>query len=77
MIPTTNSDDGSRAVESRLDGCELDEEEGYADAVTRHAKYLGIDPDHDAAYLWIAEEVRTSDAIISERTIFRKTSIRK
>lgn len=35
-------------------------EEDYADAVTRHAKYLGIDPERDAAYLWIAEEVRLS-----------------
>lgn len=32
-------------------------EEEYADAVTRHAKYLGIDPEVDAAYMWIAEEV--------------------
>lgn len=34
-------------------------EEDYADAVTRHAKYLGIDPEVDAAYMWIAEEVGT------------------
>lgn len=33
------------------------EEADYAEAVTRHAKYLGIDPEHDAAYMWIAEEV--------------------
>lgn len=32
--------------------------EGYTDAITRHAKYLGIDPDKDAEYMWIAEEVR-------------------
>lgn len=36
----------------------VSEEEEYADAVTRHAKYLGIDPEIDAAYMWIAEEVR-------------------
>lgn len=35
----------------------LGEEEDYADAVTRHAKYLGIDPETDAEYMWIAEEV--------------------
>lgn len=35
-------------------------EEDYADAVTRHAKYLGIDPEADAAYIWIAEEVSTA-----------------
>lgn len=33
------------------------EEEDYEEAVTRHAKYLGIDPELDAAYIWIAEEV--------------------
>ena len=41
-------------------GPDEEEEEGeeeYADAVTRHAKYLGIDPEVDAAYMWIAEEV--------------------
>lgn len=31
--------------------------EEYMDAVTRHAKYLGIDPENDSAYMWIAEEV--------------------
>lgn len=35
----------------------VSEEEEYADAVTRHAKYLGIDPEIDAEYMWIAEEV--------------------
>lgn len=29
----------------------------YQDAVLRHAKYLGIDPEKDEAHLWIAEEV--------------------
>ncbi|CAN0086933.1 unnamed protein product, partial [Scytosiphon promiscuus] len=36
-------------------------EEDYADAVTRHAKYLGIDPVRDAAYVWIAEEALNAD----------------
>eukprot|EP00904_Undaria_pinnatifida_P002036 jgi/Undpi1/11833/HiC_scaffold_4.g01532.m1 len=36
-------------------------EEDYADAVTRHAKYLGIDPEADAAYIWIAEEALNAD----------------
>lgn len=36
----------------------VSEEEEYAEAVTRHAKYLGIDPEIDAEYMWIAEEVR-------------------
>ena len=41
-------------------GPEEDVEEGYTDAVTRHAKYLGIDPKEDADYMWIAKEVSTT-----------------
>lgn len=51
-------DDGGRAPAGGLEEGEAeDEEEDYEEAVTRHAKYLGIDPDRDAAYIWIAEEV--------------------
>ncbi|CAN0312878.1 unnamed protein product [Pylaiella littoralis] len=39
----------------------VSEEEEYAEAVTRHAKYLGIDPEIDAEYMWIAEEALDAD----------------
>lgn len=45
------------AVEGSKDG-DPEDQEDYADAVTRHAKYLGIDPGRHSEYLWIAEEVR-------------------
>lgn len=45
--------------EKEEDKLPAESEEDYADAVTRHAKYLGIDPEIDAAYVWIAEEVST------------------
>lgn len=32
----------------------------YREAIVRHAQYLGIDPVKDAAYMWIAEEVRST-----------------
>lgn len=35
----------------------MDDEDDYADAVNRHAKYIGIDPEEDVDYMWIAEEV--------------------
>ncbi len=44
-------------------------EEEYADAVTRHAKYLGIDPEIDAAYMWIAEEVGCSQVASDENHV--------
>lgn len=40
--------------------------EEYMDAVTRHAKYLGIDPEKDATYMWIAEEVRLQHAPLAQ-----------
>lgn len=50
-------DTGAKAAADGPDYSEAEDGEGYADAVTRHAKYLGMDPKRDAAYLWIAEEV--------------------
>ena len=29
------------------------------EAILEHAKFLGMDPQHDKAFLWIAEEVRS------------------
>ncbi|CAN0088418.1 unnamed protein product, partial [Ectocarpus sp. 8 AP-2014] len=36
-------------------------EEDYVEAVTRHAKYLGMDPEGDGAYMWIAEEALNAE----------------
>eukprot|EP00903_Cladosiphon_okamuranus_P008157 g7856.t1 len=48
--------------EQQQEGVEEEEqEEDYADAVMRHAKYLGIDPEIDAAFMWIAEEALDAD----------------
>lgn len=56
MAPAED-DEGTARAEGLEEGEPEAEEEDYEEAVTRHAKYLGIDPDLDAAYIWIAEEV--------------------
>lgn len=56
MAPTEDDKGAARAEVE--EGEPEAEEEDYEEAVTRHAKYLGIDPELDAAYIWIAEEVR-------------------
>lgn len=55
-------DDDGRGPRSKDEDKPPESEEEYAEAVTRHAKYLGIDPEIDAAYMWIAEEVGTTDS---------------
>lgn len=57
MAPAENAE--GRAAAKRSDERDQEGEGDYADAVVRHAKYLGIDPKHDARYTWIAEEVCT------------------
>ncbi|CAM9657425.1 unnamed protein product, partial [Discosporangium mesarthrocarpum] len=47
----------SRAGDSTNDE---DSPDDYADAITRHATYLGINP-NDKKYLWIAEEALNAD----------------
>lgn len=53
----TEDDEGRSLAQSLVEGGPENEED-YEDAVARHAKYLGIDPEHDTDYMWIAEEVR-------------------
>lgn len=55
MAKGGDKDEEHAAREGQLDV--LPGEEEYENAVRRHAKYLGIDPENDAAYMWIAEEV--------------------
>lgn len=68
MTPDGNEDDERH--EQHTKGGDGDDDAGgaeevdFAEAVTRHAKYLGIDPEHDAGYMWIAEEVWTVAAIL-------------
>lgn len=62
MAPDSNIDDDegheqhAKAIDRGGDAGAA-EEADFREAVTRHAKYLGIDPDYDAGYMWIAEEV--------------------
>lgn len=49
-----------KTEDSGEEGGPMDDEEDYADAVNRHAKYIGIDPKEDADYMWIAKEVRAT-----------------
>lgn len=57
MAPT-GDDEQLTATKGAEDGAPPESEEDYVEAVTRHAKYLGMDPERDGAYMWIAEEVR-------------------
>ncbi|CAM9341411.1 unnamed protein product [Ectocarpus fasciculatus] len=60
MAPA-GDDDQLPAAKGAEDGAPPESEEDYVEAVTRHAKYLGIDPESDGAYMWIAEEALNAD----------------
>ena len=50
MAPAED-DGGSARARGHEEGESEGEEEDYQEAVTRHAKYLGIDPELDAEYI--------------------------
>lgn len=54
-----NRDNGNDDQELAEGQEESMDDQTYEEAVIRHAKYLGINPEKDAAYFWIAEEVRS------------------
>lgn len=59
MAPAGDDDEQLPTTNGAEDGAPPESEEDYVEAVTRHAKYLGMDPERDGAYMWIAEEVRS------------------
>ncbi|CAB1120603.1 unnamed protein product [Ectocarpus sp. CCAP 1310/34] len=56
MAPAGDDDEQLPTTKGAEDGAPPESEEDYVEAVTRHAKYLGMDPERDGTYMWIAEE---------------------
>ncbi|CAM9910956.1 unnamed protein product [Ectocarpus sp. 6 AP-2014] len=61
MAPAGDDDEQLPTTKGAEDGAPPESEEDYVEAVTRHAKYLGMDPERDGAYMWIAEEALNAE----------------
>ncbi|CBJ27760.1 hypothetical protein Esi_0084_0059 [Ectocarpus siliculosus] len=61
MAPAGDDDEQLPTTKGAEDGAPPESEEDYVEAVTRHAKYLGMDPERDGAYMWIAEEALSAE----------------
>ncbi|CAM9340890.1 unnamed protein product, partial [Ectocarpus sp. 13 AM-2016] len=61
MAPAGDDDEKLPTTKEAEDGAPPESEEDYVEAVTRHAKYLGMDPERDGAYMWIAEEALNAE----------------
>ncbi|CAM9413844.1 unnamed protein product [Ectocarpus sp. 4 AP-2014] len=61
MGPAGDGDEQLPTIKGAEDGAPPESEEDYVEAVTRHAKYLGMDPERDGAYMWIAEEALNAE----------------
>ncbi|CAM9471127.1 unnamed protein product, partial [Ectocarpus sp. 8 AP-2014] len=61
MAPAGDDDEQLPTTKGAEDGAPPESEEDYVEAVTRHAKYLGMDPEGDGAYMWIAEEALNAE----------------
>ncbi|CAM9245340.1 unnamed protein product [Ectocarpus sp. 12 AP-2014] len=61
MDPAGDDDEQLPTTKGAEDSAPPESEEDYVEAVTRHAKYLGMDPERDGAYMWIAEEALNAE----------------